>query len=92
MQSFILLSPFDNGMNNGYRLRLNTDLMMDIPEKTRDAIGMDGRQAILPRSSSTQKKEREFPIGIVRMPLSMSQTRIMTWMGDSTAPVMDLTS
>ena len=79
-------------VNNGCVFRLNTDLIIDKLEKTRDAKGIDGRHAILPRLSSMQEKESDWSTGMVRIPLNISHMRMMTWIGDSTTLVMDLIS
>ena len=44
---------------NGTMFMSNTDLMMDNKEKHNDIMGIEGRQATLPKLSSTQEDERD---------------------------------
>ena len=50
------------------------DLRMERREKRRESMGMDGRQATLPRESSTQEEDRDWSQGRVSIPLDIIQS------------------
>ena len=64
--------------------------MIERIEKIMDATGRDGKQAILPRESSTHEYVGDSFRGKVRIPLIINQTKIISCRGDSTPPVIAL--
>ena len=53
-----------------------------------DAIGRDGRQATLPRESSTHEEASDRSQGSWRIPRVINQSKMISSSGDSVAPVM----
>ena len=53
-----------------------------------DAIGRDGRQATLPRESSTHEEASDRFQGSWRIPRVINQSKMISSSGDSVAPVM----
>ena len=51
MDSLILVILWYGDESTGYVFRSNTDLRMERREKSMEAMGMEGRQATLPRES-----------------------------------------
>ena len=61
---------------------------MEREEKMMEATGREGKQAILPRESSTHEYDGVLVQGKVRIPLIINQRRIITCSGDCTPPVI----
>ena len=68
------------------------DLRMERREKRRESMGMEGRQATLPRESSTQEEDRDWSQGRVSIPLDIIQSIRVNWSVDSIEPAIDLSS
>ena len=92
MDSLILVILWYGDESTGYVFRSNTDLRMERREKSMEAMGIEGRQATLPRESSTHEEERGWSHGRLRIPLSINQSSKVNCSGDSIAPTTDFSS
>ena len=66
--------------------------MIERREKSRDIMGMEGRQATLPRESSTHEDDRDWSQGRVSIPLDIIQSIRVNWSVDSIDPAIDFSS
>ena len=65
---------------------------MDNIENITDAIGIDGKQATLPKLSVTHLEEDGSFHGSVSIPLIIRYRRMISWMGASNDPQIDFIS
>ena len=66
--------------------------MIEKKEKKIEAIGRDGKQAILPRESSTQEEESCWSQGRLKTPLKTIQSKNIICKGDPVDPQILLSS
>ena len=66
--------------------------MIDSIENSIEAMGREGKQAALPRESSTQDDDSSSFQGRVRTPLIISQSKLISCSGDSIPPVIAFSS
>ena len=91
-QTLVLAIWFKEEFWYGTRFMSRADFRMERSEKNRDNIGMEGRQATLPRESSTQEDDRDWSQGKVSIPLDIIQSIRVNCSVDSIEPTMDLSS
>ena len=70
----------------------NIDFMMESKENMRDNTGIDGRQATLPKESSTQDEDKGWSQGSVRIPLAINQSIMVNCNVDSIEPTIAFNS
>ena len=70
----------------------NIDLRIDRRENSNDNIGMEGRQATLPRESSTHDEDKDWSQGSVRIPLNIIHNIKVNCNVDSIDPTIDFSS
>ena len=90
--TLVLAIWFKEEFMYGTRFMSRADFRMERSEKNRDNIGMEGRQATLPRESSTQEDDRDWSQGRVSIPLDIIQSIRVNWSVDSIDPTMDFSS
>ena len=72
--TFVLAIWFNGELMKETRFMSRADLRMERREKRRESMGMEGRQATLPRESSTQEEDRDWSQGRVSIPLDIIQS------------------
>ena len=76
----------------GIKLISTSVLIIESTEKVIDAMGREGKQAALPRESSTQDADSSSFQGREIIPLIINQSNITSSSGDSIPPVIALNS